>query len=106
VVEDAPEPLRPEQHRSRYGTGVTPESYIDSLVQSWSGVLENIDGEVVRDPIDAAGGIRAHLERRPAGLVALTTHARSGLQRALLGAQAASIVRTSSAPCLVAPIRA
>ena len=103
VVEDAPEPLRPERQRSRYGTGVSPESYIDSLVQQWREVLPAVDGEVVRDPLGPASGIRAHLDERPAGLVAVTTHARSGMQRALLGAQAASIVHASVAPCLVAP---
>ena len=65
----------------------------------------DVDGEVVRDPIGAAGGLRSHLQERPAGLVAVTTHARSGLQRALLGATAASIVHASVAPCLVAPVR-
>jgi len=35
----------------------------------------------------------------------LTTHARSGVQRVLLGAAAASIVHASVAPCLVAPVR-
>jgi nucleotide-binding universal stress UspA family protein len=104
VVEDAPDLIQPREKRTRYGTGVAPESYIESLVQRWTGVGPSVDGEVVRDPISAAGGIRAHLAERPAGLVAVTTHARSGLQRALLGAQAASIVRASVAPCLVAPV--
>lgn len=35
----------------------------------------------------------------------VTTHARSGMQRALMGAVAASIVHASVAPCLVAPVR-
>ena len=60
---------------------------------------------MVRDPISPASGIRSYLDREPAGLVALTTHARSGLQRALLGADAAAIVDASVAPCLVAPVR-
>lgn len=106
IVEDAPEPLRPERRRSRYGTGVDPESYIESLVRQWREVHPSTDGEVVRDPIGPAGGIRVHLDQRPAGLVAVTTHARSGLERALLGAQAASIVHASVAPCLVAPVLA
>ncbi len=105
VVEDVSDPLRTERQRTRYGPDVTPESYIDSLVQQWSPGL-NVDGVVMRDPLGAAGGIRAHLDQRPAGLVAVTTHARSGLQRALLGAQAANIVHASVAPCLVAPVRA
>jgi nucleotide-binding universal stress UspA family protein len=58
----------------------------------------------VRDPIGTASGIRTHLDERPAGLVALTTHARSGIERVLLGSTAANIVRASIAPCLVAPV--
>jgi nucleotide-binding universal stress UspA family protein len=106
VVEEAPEPLQPELQRSPFGTGVKPETYIEGLVREWSEIVPDIDGEVVRDPIGPASGIRTHLDQRPAGLVAVTTHARSGMQRALLGAQAASIVHASVAPCLVAPVRA
>lgn len=61
--------------------------------------------QVSRDPIGPASGLRVHLDQRPAGLVALTTHARSGVQRALLGAAAASIIHASVAPCLVAPVQ-
>jgi nucleotide-binding universal stress UspA family protein len=104
VVEDAPEPLRPERQRSRYGVGVDPESYIDGLVKQVQGRVPDVDGVVVRDPIGPAGGIRSHLDERPAGLVAVTTHARAGMRRALLGATAASIVNASVAPCLVAPV--
>ncbi len=104
VVEDAPEPLRPERQRSRYGLGVEPERYIDGLVKQVEGHVPDVDGVVVRDPIGPASGIRSHLEERPAGLVAVTTHARSGMQRALLGATAASIVNASVAPCVVAPV--
>jgi len=104
VVEDAPEPLRPERQRSRYGLGVDPERYIDGLVKQVEGQVPDVDGVVVRDPIGPASGIRSHLEERPAGLVAVTTHARSGMRRALLGAAAASIVNASVAPCVVAPV--
>ena len=105
VIEDAPPPLRPERRASRYGTDVDAESYIDALVRAWRTTVAEVDGEVVRDPIGPASGMRAHLEQRPAGLVAVTTHARSGLQRALFGATAASIVHASVAPCLVAPVQ-
>jgi nucleotide-binding universal stress UspA family protein len=81
------------------------ERDIEQLVEAWRRHLPDTDGEVVRDPIGAANGIRLHLEHRPAGLVALTTSARSGMQRLKLGAAAAGIVRASVAPCLVAPVR-
>ncbi len=100
VKEDAPRPIRGER---RYGEGDAGH-YIDALVEQWSSSVADVDGEVIRDPIDPASGLRAHLDQRPAGLVALTTHARSGVQRALLGATAASMVHASPAPSLVAPV--
>lgn len=106
VIEDAPAPLRPKRRRSRYGSQQDAGSYIDALVQEWGSGPCDVDGLVVRDPLGPASGLRTHLDERPAGLVAVTTHARSGLRRAVLGAGAASIVRASVAPCLVAPVHA
>jgi nucleotide-binding universal stress UspA family protein len=104
VADDAPEPLS-ARGQSRYGPDGSAESYIESLVEQLSGSVTGVDGQVIRDPIGPASGLRAHLDARPAGLVAVTTHARSGVKRALLGAVAASIVHASVAPCLVAPVR-
>ena len=81
------------------------EPHIEQLVQEWRHHVPDTDGEMVRDPIGPANGVRVHLEQRPAGLVALTTSARSGMQRLKLGAATAAIVRASVAPCLVAPGR-
>lgn len=106
VIEDAPPPLRQDRAQRRYRGQPDAESYIGDLVEQWRTELPNIDGEVVRDPIGPASGIRAYLAQRPAGLVALTTNARSGVQRVVVGAAAASIVHASVAPCLVAPVRA
>jgi nucleotide-binding universal stress UspA family protein len=104
VVEDVPPPILRDRHQPAFGPPGEPESYIDSLVQQWRGAVAEVDGEVVRDPIGPAGGVLAHLNERPAGLAAVTTHARSGLERVRFGASAASIVRASSVPCLVAPL--
>jgi nucleotide-binding universal stress UspA family protein len=105
VTEDAPPPIRPGRE-TRYGPHEDAKAYLDALLEEWRGSFADVDGAVLRDPLGPASGVRAHLDRRPAGLVALTTHARSGLQRALLGANAANIVHASSAPCLVAPVLA
>ena len=105
VADDAPEPIRGERQQSRYGSDGDAGRYIEALVEEWSGTVADIDGEVIRDPIGPASGLRVHLDQRPAGLVAVTTHARSGMQRALLGAAAASIVHASVAPCLIAPVQ-
>jgi len=105
VIGDEPEPIGRDANRNRYGPHADAELYIADLVQRWGSSVPDADGEVLRDPIGPASAIWAHLDRRPAGLVALTTHARSGMQRVLLGAAAASIVHASIAPCLVAPVR-
>jgi nucleotide-binding universal stress UspA family protein len=105
VIEDAPPPIRPEVDDRRYGSHGDAERYIGELVEQWRSNAPDTDGEVRRDPIGPAGGIWLHLDQRPAGLVAVTTHARSGVQRVLLGAAAAGIVEASVAPCLVAPVR-
>ena len=105
VVEDTLPPLVPEREKSRYEDHPDAASYVDSLVQQWRTTVSDLDGEVTRSPTGPASGVRAHLRERPAGLVALTTHARSGMQRVRLGAAAADIVHASVAPCLVAPVR-
>ena len=104
VVDDVPRPISGERQPSRYGPDGDAERYIEALVGQWSGGAANVDGEVIRDPIGPAGGVRVHLDERPASLVAVTTHARSGMQHARLGAAAASTVHASVAPCLVAPV--
>ena len=104
VADDAAPPIREERQPSRYGTHPDAEHYIEHLVQRWSDSIEQLDGHVMRDPISPASGIRHHLDERPAGLVAVTTHARWGMQRVRFGATAASIVHASVAPCLVAPV--
>jgi len=81
-----------------------PGAYVDDLATRWRAVVPETVGEVVWDPISVASGLRAHLAVRPAGLVALTAHARSGFERLRLGATAADIVRTSTAPSLVVPL--
>ncbi len=104
VAEDVPPPLRPDPQPGPYGAAVDPARYIEELVEQWRDSVSMVDGAVVHDPIGPADGVRAHLEQRPAGLVALSAHGRSGVQRALLGAEAANIVRVSPAPCLVMPV--
>jgi hypothetical protein len=77
VIEDAPPPIRPDHRSARYGDHPDAESYIEQVVEQWRTRVPELDGKVVRDPLGPAGGIRAHLEQRPAGLVALTTLCRA-----------------------------
>ena len=103
VVDDALTPTRSTRRADRYGPTRDAERYVSDLVRKWQGSAPAVDGIVLKDPIGAASAVRSYLAQQPAGLVAVKTQARSGLDRLLGGATAASIVRASVAPCLVAP---
>src|SRR3954454_20618850 len=101
VAEDAapaPDGTKP----NRFGPA-DPQRYVDDLADRWRRVVPCV-GEVAFDPIDVADGVRAHLAGQPAAILALTAHGRAGLARVRLGATAADIVHTSSAPTLVVPL--
>jgi nucleotide-binding universal stress UspA family protein len=93
--------VSPKRTGRRYEPQGDPDSYIGELVDRWRGRAPAVDGEVFRDPIGLATGVRTYLAQRPAGLVAVSTHARSGMQRVRFGASAADIVHASVAPCLL-----
>ena len=78
VAEDGPAPLRPDRDSGPYAAAGGPQQYIDDLVESWATGPPPVDGHIVRDPIGAASGIGAHLAKKPAGLLALRTSARTG----------------------------
>lgn len=106
VIGDDASPIGPERAHSRYGIHADAADYVNALALQWSrGTTVDVDSDVVRSPLGPASGIRDYLGTRPAGLIALTTHARSGLERARFGAHAAHIVNASVVPCLVAPVQ-
>jgi nucleotide-binding universal stress UspA family protein len=100
VIEDAPASL------SASPPELDTAAFVDQLVaetrKAFPGLV--VDGAVLRDPIGPASGIKTYLEQEPAGLVALTTHARTGLRRAVLGSVAADIVNGAPVPALVVPV--
>jgi nucleotide-binding universal stress UspA family protein len=63
-------------------------------------VLVPLDGS----DFAAAAVLDGAQEEQPTGLIAVTTHARTGLQRAVFGAGAAAMVQWSRSPALVVPI--
>ncbi len=105
VAEPSLPPVRPDApwHRRR-GPEEDADAYAARLGEKWKDVAADVSAEVVYDPISPADGMRTYLDRHPAGLVAVTTHARTGLRRVLLGADAANIVHASTAPTLVVPL--
>ncbi|HKY75209.1 MAG TPA: universal stress protein [Acidimicrobiia bacterium] len=102
IAEEAA-PLGDQPAPNRFGP-VEPARYVEQLADRWTEVIPDAVGEVAFDPLSVASGLRAHLATQPAGLVTVTTHARTGLNRIRLGAAAADIVRTSTAPTLVVPL--
>jgi nucleotide-binding universal stress UspA family protein len=104
VAEPVLPALRPDRRPVRqYGPDGDPDEYVTGLAERWREAAPGVSSLVAYDPISPAQGVRSHLDKEPAGLVAVTTHARSGWQRLLLGAVAASIVQVSVAPVLVVP---
>jgi nucleotide-binding universal stress UspA family protein len=103
VAEDAQVPISGGPPPNRFGP-VDPVRYVQELAARWTDVAPGAAGEVVTSAVSVPSGLSDHLAARPAGLVALTTHARSGRDRIRLGAVSADIVRTSTAPVLVVPL--
>jgi nucleotide-binding universal stress UspA family protein len=102
VAEDALA-LDDDVHRNRFGPP-DPGSYTERLAARWKQIFADTVGEVVVDPVGVASGVRTNLNSRPAGLVAVTTHARTGAERLRLGAVAADVIRESAVPVLVVPL--
>jgi nucleotide-binding universal stress UspA family protein len=105
VAEPAPPPLRADSAwRRRFGPEADADQYITELATKWSDAAIDVSGQVVYDPISPAEGVATYLDDVPAGLITLTTHARSGFSRLFAGANAAAIVRSSVVPALVVPL--
>lgn len=105
VAEPLPPPVRPDATwRRSHGPDGDAEGYVERLADQWRDAAMAVDTHVVYDPIGPAPGLQVYLDQQPAGLIAVTTHARTGLRRALLGASAAAMVRSSTIPVLVVPL--
>jgi nucleotide-binding universal stress UspA family protein len=105
VAEPVPPPLRAgASWRRGFGPDGDPEAYVAGLADEWRGVVPDVSTHVQWDAISPAEGVGTYLDDHPAGLVAVTTHARSGWERLFIGAAAAGIVRASIAPALVVPL--
>jgi nucleotide-binding universal stress UspA family protein len=105
VSEPLPPPLRPDTtQRRRHGPDGDADAYVAQLAAQLDSPDRNVTAHVAYDPLSPARGVQAHLGPHPAGLVAVTTHARTGMQRLWFGATAASIIQAATVPVLVVPI--
>ena len=105
VADPSPPPVRPDATwRRSHGPNEDADAYVARVALPCRDADIAVDTQVAYDPISPAHGLQTYLDQHPAGLIALTTHARSGLSRAMLGASAAAMVRWSTAPALVVPL--
>ena len=106
VAEPIPPPVRPDvPWRRSHGPDEDADVYVQRLGERWAGAAVPVDTHVVYDPIGPGQGIQAYQDQEPTGLIAVTTHARTGLRRVVLGAGAADMVHWSRTPALVIPLR-
>lgn len=105
VAEPAPRPWQPTAERQRaFGPPGDPQEYLAALSRDPALAGVEFDAIVLWDPIGPDAGLFDHLEARPATLLAVSSHARTGLARVLAGSEAARIVHGSPVPVLVRPI--
>ena len=102
VAELVPDSVRPGGRR-RFGPDGDVDAFLTSLVKPVRDLGHHVDTVAVYDPISPAGGVHSWLRERPASLVVVSTHARSGLARIVFGSVAARIVHHSRSPVLVVP---
>jgi len=105
VTEPSPPPLRADAtwHR-HHGSQVYAEEYLRHLRDQWSGTVPSVQTEVIYDPISPSDGIRDYLADHTVGLVAATTHARTGIRGFMVGSTAAAITHASTVPVLMVPL--
>jgi nucleotide-binding universal stress UspA family protein len=77
-------------------------NYLGSLVQRWQRPGLQVRGRTVHDD-SPARAIVGLVEDAPAGLLVVTTHARTGLPRMAFGSVTTAVVRSSPLPVLVVP---
>ncbi len=102
VSEPVPPALDDRPTRRRFGPH-EPAAYLEKLVATWESRLAGVVPVVIFDPISPAAGLRRFLGSEMGGLLAVSTHARTGAARAVLGSVTASLIRTSPVPVLVVP---
>lgn len=105
VAEPVPSPLDDRPERRRFG----PDGDVDTFLEAMVAPVRSEAGDVplrtmpVYDPISPASGVRSYVMDNPAFQVVVSSHARTGLSRIVLGSVAAAIVHHSTAPVLVVP---
>jgi nucleotide-binding universal stress UspA family protein len=104
VAEPVPAPMDNRPYHRGFGPDIDADVYVERLAKDWQRDGMPLEGRAIYHPMGPAEGIAEHLRDAPAGLVAVTTHARTGLARAMVGSVTARVVHDSPAPVLIVPL--
>jgi nucleotide-binding universal stress UspA family protein len=104
IAEPVPPALALGEVRRRYGPDGDVDLFLSVLATRARKQHEPVETRALYDPTGVAEGLRTFLREHPAQLVVISSHARTGLQRAVFGSVAANLVRVSPSPVLVVPV--
>jgi nucleotide-binding universal stress UspA family protein len=103
VAEPVPPPLDDRPVFRRWGPDGDPMAFLDALVEPLVEAGEKVETVVVLDPIGPSDGIVTFIDERTASLVIVSSHARTGITRLVMGSVSANVVHASRSPVLVVP---
>jgi nucleotide-binding universal stress UspA family protein len=102
-AEPRPEPLLPGSQRARAFGPADPEPYLQTLVARPELAGLEVATKVLWHPISPFGAVLDRTARRAPTMLAVASHARTGLARLVVGSTAARIIEGSPVPVLVHP---
>lgn len=89
-------------------SGEDASNQIEAALQRLCGLVAgrsiDVGAHLAYDPLGPAAGVSTYLSANPAGLLVVSTHARSGVSRLVRGATAASIVAVANVAAVVVPL--
>jgi nucleotide-binding universal stress UspA family protein len=105
VAEPVPAPLLADASWHRHhGPDVDVDRYLAELAERWSSSIPDLRTTAVYNPIGVGEGLAQFLDGHPTGLLAVTSHGRSGMRRIRFGSGASEIVHRAPVPVLVVPV--
>jgi nucleotide-binding universal stress UspA family protein len=103
VAEPALAGLDDREPYRAFGPHRDPQAYVEELAERTRRPDLEVSGLAVFDAIGVAQGLATELETAACSLLAVTTHAHTGLKRVVFGSQASAILHHSQVPVLVVP---